>query len=497
MRFRAFSEPPITTLIEEASGAGRLTVLVGAGASMEAGLPSWEALVNRLLRRAARERALIDVDDPRAVGRWEAEAARDGYLGAAAIVDALAGTQRDRWIADELFAPASGPHSFFPGSISRQIARLRAVYGRDLQLMTLNYDDLLEQALRDEGAEPVALATADHRAPTDTVRVFHLHGYLGRDGRDRGRLVLSEADYQRMQLGGAWQEDLVRNALRESTVLFVGTSLIDPNLLRYLHAVGREASASCFAVFVRQGTYPADVPPGIPAAREQALQARWETLGVVPVFVDHYVDVAQLLYEVGRAKALGGDYRPLPDRADDWVTTVRGELLGAGDDQRFVRGQEYIGAGLRSALALAVRTAERLEGTTWEEKLALSMWLVDAAGEQLTNWVTTDRVHLDRATVEPVPVDEHARWLAVRSFCRGTPLAEARDIYASRWHFIRGTPLVVESDRHGRIPVGCLTTASMERRQNSMLNAMDDVVEARFNQTLSDNVLALLGQPFA
>lgn len=218
---------------------------------------------------------------------------------------------------------------------------------------------------------------------------------------------------------------------------------------------------------------------------------------MVPVFVDHYVDVAQLLYEIGRAKQLGDGYRPLADRADLWVRTVQRNLIGVDDDVRFVRAQESIGAGLRSALAAAVGAAERLEGRSWDEKLALLMWVVDFSGERLTNWVTTDRLHLDRGTVEPVLVDEHARWLAVRSFCRGTPLAEAREIYASRWHFIRGTPLVVETEPHGRIPVGCLTTASMQRRADTMLNAMEDVVEARFNQALSDNVLALLGQPFA
>ena len=68
----------------------------------------------------------------------------------------------------------------------------------------------------------------------------------------------------------------------------------------------------------------------------------------------------------------------------------------------------------------------------------------------------------------------------------GLPLAETRDIYASRWHFIRGgTPLVIDTDRHGRIPLGCLTTASMKGRDETMLNAMDDVVEASFNQATS------------
>lgn len=281
-------------------------MLIGAGASMEAGLPSWEELVDRLLGRLAVERGLIDAADADALAAWKAEARRDGFLGAAAVVDALAGDDRDGWIRDELFAESGEPQSFFPGPISRQVPLLQRVFERDLRIMTTNYDDLIEQAFRDEGrVEPVALATGDHHVAAGQVPVLHLHGYLGRDDADPGELVLSEADYQRMQRGGAWQEDAVRAALRESTVIFVGTSLLDPNLIRYLH------------------------------------------------------------------------------------------------------------------------------GAT------------------------------------------------------------------SRWRFIRATPLVLDSERHGRIPVGCLTTASMLGRDDSRLAAMDHDVEAKFNGVLRDGVLRLLNGPFA
>lgn len=497
MSFRSFGSEPITSLIAQAGAADRLTLLVGAGASMEAGLPSWETLVKRLLRRAATETGLIDRDDASAMKAWEGEAARDGFLGAAAVVDALAGDRRDAWIQEELYQ-GRGPSTYFPGPISRQIAQLHVSFGQGLRLLTLNYDDLLEQAFREEeeASEPVALATDDHRAPAEAAPIFHLHGYLGRDERPAGQIVLSESDYQQMQQQGSWQEDLFRNALRDSVVLFVGTSLIDPNVIRYLHAVRPDGTARCFAVFVRQGTYSADVPSGIRDARERALRARWEALGVVPVFVDHFVDVAQILYEVRRARLLGDDYQSLPERAGRWVGTIRRDLLGVDEDARFVRAQDRIGRALRSALAAAVSTAGRVEGREFDEKLAMTMWLIDEFGEYLTSWVTTDRLHLDRATVDPVPVDEHARWLAVRSFCRGAPLAESRDVYASRWHFIRGTPLVAETEQYGRIPVGCLTVASMKGRDETMLNAMEDVVEARFNRALIDNVLELLGQPF-
>ncbi len=496
--FKAFSEDPLATLISSAGDSTRLSLVVGAGASMEAGLLSWEQLVASLLRRAVQSRGLFDTSDADAMRRWETEAARDGPLGAAAIFEALTDEDvRDQWIHDALFSEGT-PGDFAPGAISRQIPRLYEAFGDRLRVMTMNYDDLVEQAFREsEVAEPVALATADQRHPGGTFPIHHLHGYFGRDDGPRGDIVLSEADYQRMQQRSAWQEDLVRTALRDSTVVFVGTSMVDPNLIRYLHGVEQGASAACFAVFVRQGSYGVEVPPaGIPEAREEALRARWQALGVTPVFVDHFVDVAQVLHEIARRRQLGSGYVALPERARGWVDTVRRDILGAEEAERFSRTQRTLVNELQASLDAAVSAAETLGAGEWGEKLALSLWLVDADGEHLTNWATTDRIHLDPDTVEPVPISEHARWVAVRSYCHGTALGESRDVYASRWHFIKGMPLVVESDMHGRIPIGCLTVASRLGKHETALNTMEDIVEAGFNRALARSVLALLDQPF-
>lgn len=497
MSFRPFAHAPVADLIEQAATSAKLTLLVGAGASMEAGLPSWEQLLEKLLLRAALERGVLDIGDDRARERWVLEGRRDGYLGAAALVDALAGTDRDAWLKHELYEPKAGAEAYYPGPISREIARLADAYESDLRILTLNYDDLIEQALRDySGAMAHAIATEDHQVPAGAVPVYHLHGYLGRDGRPSGELVLSEADYQRMQLTSSWQEALVRTAFMDSAFVFVGTSLLDPNMIRYLHLAGTGTAAPRFAIFVRQGTYPADVPAGIPPAREDALRARWEAVGVTPVFLNHYVDVAQALYEIGRRRSLGDDYQSLPERTADWIGTVEQAVLGWHDDAAFERGQRVVNQLLASALSQAVATAGKLEGTDWTEVLQLALWLVDAHGERVTIWVTTDRVHVDRRTVEPIEIDDHSRWLAVRSYCLGAPLAESRSVYASRWSFVRGTPLVLESPRHGRLPVGCLTTASLEGRDTTRLGKMEGDVERAFNAALSDAVLTLLDQPF-
>jgi hypothetical protein len=509
--FSAFSRDPIAALISAAGGEGKVSLLVGAGASMEAGLPSWEGLLDRLLLRGGEVAGLIAPvapgDDPSETQaaqrkRWLAEASRDGPLGKAALAEALAGADRDIWIKEALFTPPAGPENYYPGPIARQIPVLLEAFGNaDLRVMTLNYDDLIEQACRQDGRfEPFALTTEDHRVPPGMVGVWHLHGYLGRDARPRGQLVLSEGDYMQMQRGTSWQEALVQGALMDSTLVFVGTSMLDPNVIRYLHGVRPPTGGqpARFALFVRQGTYGEDIPRDVRAAREQALARRWEALGVSAVYVDHYTDVAQVLAEIARLHHVGADgYVPLPARAADWIGVVQRDILGWHDDDRFRDGQEVVNQLLRSALSRAVAEAERQSGESWAETLQLALWLVDRNGDTLTNWVMTDRLHVDRRTIEPVELNEYSSWVAVRSFCAGTPLAEARDVYASRWKFIRGTPLVVHTERHGRIPVGCLTTASLSSRADTQLDAMRGEVLAAFNDALTDTVFTLLDQPFA
>lgn len=498
MSFDAFDNDPLRGLIAHAGGAANLTVLLGAGASIEAGFPSWADLVQRLLVRAGTETGLLAATDDAGRRRWVHEAvSRDGYLGAAAIVEALtdpAGLKT--WIPEELRGGRQ-PDEFFPGPICRQLPRLVDAFGASLELMTLNYDDLAEQALRDDINSRQALPYVGDNlnVGADVVQVVHLHGYAGRDGV-KGELVLTEADYQRMLQGSSWQEKRVGTALGRGMVVFVGTSLVDPNLLRYLYGDTDKTPAPRYAIFVRQDTYEQDVPGGVREAREAAVTQRWKIVGVTAVFVDHYVDVAQLLYEMALAKEQGSNYQPLRQRVQKWVDVVEDKLLGLGDESAFVRAQHALNAQLRAVLAAAVAAAEAVEGNTWNETLAMTLWLSDAAGEHLINRATTDRVHVDRRTIDPIRIDEHARWVAVRSYCRGLTLAESRDTYASRWRFVRGLPLLIEGDEHGRIPAGCLTVSSMLPKDQTMLNRMTNDVEAEFNRTLTAGILELLDQPF-
>jgi hypothetical protein len=480
-------------MLEVLARSEALTVIVGAGVSAEAHLPSWWALVRSLLDRAGRESLGLDDDEIRAA--WLGRTiAGETPLGAAAVVEALASDKLGDWIPEALYGDDAG--HFQPGPIARKLPALRDAYGTSLRILTTNYDDLVEQTIDETEDDVEAVAFSGPAGPPVPMtgsrhqRVVHLHGFLARDGRREGEVILSEADYHRLAQQD-WQQSEVGNALMNTPCVFIGSSLTDPNLLRYLHLHAGPGSPRHYAIFTRQDQYAKDTPPEVIAASEAAVQARWAASNVEIVFVDYYAEIALALAEIARAKHDGETYTPITTRLADWRTRVGDELLVPAGPESFPDAQDHLHLALSLALESALKTVADLSFDTRNDVLAATLWIVDEAGETLTSWAMTDRVHRDPNTIEPVKVDEHSRWVAVRAFCRGSALGEPRDIYASRWRYIRGLPLSIDG-----MPVGTLTVSSMLPQNETILDAMPDAIEAAFDDALRQAAVDILDLAF-
>jgi hypothetical protein len=488
MTFAALKSAPVARARERLATADRLTLIVGAGVSRDAGLPDWGELVRRLLRRAADSRSGIDAEGKDA---WIAETIeREQYLGAAAVVASLKTPEvLETWITQEVY-DGKGSSAWAPGPIAREIAYLVEVFERTPRILTLNYDDLLEQAIADRLDDNVRTiaAEADDEPADGELCVTHLHGYTGRDGTF-GPLVISEDQYARMQQGESWQERSMVDALNNTTCLFLGTSLSDPNLIRYLysHNIGDPRHV---ALFVRQ---PARDERAVKVRRfrEDAVSERWKRCGVTAIFVDHYADIAQFVHEVSLQKEEGDNYRPVETRASSWVRDVERTVLGRDDDDDFRTSQQQLSAYIREALQEAVSAAEEAGTDLTEETLAVAVWLASDDGAALINWVTSDRAYQQTATITPIPIEEGPKWVAIDTFTRGVPVEDERNVYASRWRYIRGLPLRIDADPLRGVLVGALTITSAKTREESALDAMPDQVKTAFNRVLMDAATAI------
>jgi hypothetical protein len=113
-----------------------ITFVVGAGASMEAGLPSWTKLVRELIRKVAP--GLPEPDR----AAWVDAVEESGPLAAAAIARARC-PDDDRFrelLWNELFG-GGAPEDFRPGALSQELAAFTAAFPQETQLATFNYDD--------------------------------------------------------------------------------------------------------------------------------------------------------------------------------------------------------------------------------------------------------------------------------------------------------------------------------------------------------------------
>lgn len=155
-------------------------LLLGAGVSMPSVPGAWDVLMS-LVRDMAGVRGESDLDDPE---QWYldtfGEPARYD-----AVLEQIAPSQQERQqVLRGFFEPTDEQeervNAGSPTSAHRSVARL-VKNGSVRVIMTLNFDHLMETALRDEGIQPTVISTPAQMAglaPLHTLQccVIHLHG---------------------------------------------------------------------------------------------------------------------------------------------------------------------------------------------------------------------------------------------------------------------------------------------------------------------------------
>jgi hypothetical protein len=441
-------------VVERLASAQRLTFVVGAGASMEAGLPSWAGLVRNLLAAAA-PTSLSDADR----AAWLDAAAESGLLGMAGTARALAGSDQEfvARVQHHVYR-GRGPEHFDPGPLAREIAAWKREYP-EIQLATFNYDQLLERALGDAGLD--VDAREDNDPERDGVAaVRHLHGLLSGDPAGDA-VILTEGDYATWPDGG-WQDAFMRDAL-DGVCVFLGLSFTDQNLLRWIY---RGTGTGHIAVLARQST------PRLSAAvrreLETATRARLQRANVAAYWADFYAELAQLMHEARRRRGPGRPPAAYPERAQKRALRGRRRCLPAtGLEARQRKVREILSAslsGVRAALdSVGVDAASAV--------LGLGLWGIDYDQRDVTLWGSSDRIHVDSSTVTGVPLAWGSEWVSVEAITQGSVVERDTDTYATRWGSVRGIPLVwTGPTQRERILVGAATLTTIQPSDSSVFD---------------------------
>ena len=194
----------------------------------------------------------------------------------------------------------------------------------------------------------------------------------------------------------------------------------------------------------------------------------------------------QLLYEIGLKRREGDGYQPIAARAAASISRIgKRALLLDGSDQDFADRQVALSRWLRETLQRTLRSALGTNPPAGE-KLALALWLLNEDGTSMTGWAHSDRAHQDPATIEAVPIKPSSTWVAVRTVCQGVRVELDRDAEVSRWHFVRGLPLMLEEP--SRLPIGCLTLSSTLPSAKSILVTMPAAAKTALHRGLVDAI---------
>lgn len=290
----------------------RLALFLGAGVSMAANMPSWDALIFKFLLERFQEEnksGLTEsiIQDLQKIAKENQEGsplmqtrfARQN-MSPEKYLELLMGAiyQSEENIDNELFE-----------SLVRLIRQKNAIYIKDI--ITFNFDDLLEKKLIQKDIYYKSYSGISSDKNENSVNIYHVHGYLERevspDEIDIDNIVFSEEQYHKMYTDiYNWSNLQQINTLREKTCVFIGCSLNDPNTRRLLDIVYKEGETKHYAIMKKEEI---KVPNGIEAGCEaykyyqtfymQNRNAYYNSLGIYVIWVDDYAEIPKILKKIG------------------------------------------------------------------------------------------------------------------------------------------------------------------------------------------------------
>jgi hypothetical protein len=483
----------LTTLAQ----ADRVTIFVGAGSSMEVGLPSWSALIDRLLRRVALDRKLAD---PEQVQRFTDAVKRevDGVIAAATVIrthfqNPTFRGDADAFIRKALYSDTRGD-DLVPrfGPTARAVARLVPLWPLgSLEIITTNYDLLLEDALDDcfghanTAGPPFGNLVGGFPARTDrqVVRrrfaVRHLHGALDPTAdatRELTPVVIAESDYEQVQAEKSWQRRLLLRRLQNSVCVFVGASMTDVNVLRFLRLAANTPSAQPHVALLTRGARPGS--PEIESVLRDAVRTRWAEYGVEALYPTFFIESSQFLEELGRRRRAlnaGGAADPPGDRyaarLSRWEREIGAQQLVRAPDDALRTAQDQAHGALCAWLHEAKGLMPpRLRAELSRDTLGMQLWVVQDGGERLLLWATSTNSWRDASAFEAIPVELPSRWGAVEAYCAGSPvLREFPGDAGTRWRAALNVPVFLTDEPWQRLPVGVASLSAMDRQKDRLL----------------------------
>ncbi|MEA5366706.1 SIR2 family protein [Amycolatopsis sp., V23-08] len=294
-----------------------LTIVVGAGVSMNSGLPSWQSLIEKMTDE------ISDKNIQRIARADKSDLMRKAEIVLQLLKEAKGDIQEHEVIRKALY---QRDLQVTPGLLAESIARLAYVRRTDSRLLTTNFDIVLEEALLAyfAGADVKSFSVPSDQTGAwkdwnrdGQIGVLHLHGRIRQAAGHEEPILLTESQFLKY---GAQVRAILADSLKDSCTIFIGLGMSDPNLVGPLYE-SAPANSPRFSLVV---------PPAVPrvsptlAATYAINSARYleQKLGLRPIFLKSYSQLNQAISDLTLAVLEPERYR-LDDAVGDSLVYSR------------------------------------------------------------------------------------------------------------------------------------------------------------------------------
>jgi hypothetical protein len=505
--------------VQEICQQRSLTILAGAGVTIDKSGLDWASMVSALLEPHISEESTRSQFIREQGPLFAASAAHELYKAAQDDLPNQDRATRERMV-DALKVALYSPGTWQQGRLATNIARFAYTWNstsldgvpRRSCIATTNYDDYLKRELDlvfearrrnyatskkpkvglvrpviaySTREDPLLKAERVKRAEwqrkstypaRDEIACIHLHGRIPSsfDPTDAAGLrfpVISEMDYYKTAL---YSERALAQLFSRSGALLVGASLTDPPLIRALEKTitHMETHPRWALLTLNGGLHDAQDREG-QVEHRRLVVSRMRALGVTPIFVDHYLQLAQFFEELAVCAQMPSpeeyatsNLRYGPRLARWW----RRWNMQGGTESRAKRQTRHQAFLLRNALP-DVRTALRASN---DEVLKVEVWLrwQPKRKRVLRLWASSVGTWADESAMREASLRDFNHALATECFVSGRPTiryADTQDVTA-RWGVYLATPVWAVASKSFSFVAGVVVVASMSSPDRSAIN---------------------------
>lgn len=292
--------------------ADRIVLFLGAGASRDANIATWDTLISELFvalidKELTKSGIKIGINEKKKiVNKIITQNGNSPLLQTRFLRNGLDDEFQD--VISEVLYRDSKSTSDLLEEIGQLCIPNRGKVGIQA-IVNYNFDDLIEINLRRLRVKYFSIYGAGMVPNNDEIGIYHVHGFLPRDkdnyeNLSNSLLVFSEEGYHKLLLEPYhWANMSQLNFFVNNTCLFIGLSMTDPNLRRLLEIAAQkrpDGDNECkhYAILPRLNIESSESIKGIKSfqnANETLQESFFKELGINVLWVDDYAEIPNIL----------------------------------------------------------------------------------------------------------------------------------------------------------------------------------------------------------